>query len=103
MLDDTLAMLWTHPQLYVDVGAISFIIPRAGFHDYLRRIVEAGFGKRVLFGSDQVVFPDLIDVAIGSIETAGFLDQSQKRDILYNNAARFLRLSQDHIARHHGK
>ncbi len=103
MLDDTLAMLWTHPQLYVDVGVISFAIPRAAFHDYLRRIVEAGFGKRVLFGSDQMVWPEIIDVAIQSIETAGFLDQNQKRDILYNNAARFLRLSPEQIAGHHGQ
>ncbi len=103
MLDDMLAMLWAHPQLYVDVGVISFAIPRAAFHNYLRRIVEAGFGKRVLFGSDQMVWPEAIEVAIESIETAGFLDRGQKRDILYNNAARFLRLSQDQIARHHGK
>ena len=103
MLDDTLAMLWTHPQLYVDVGVISFGIPRAAFHAYLRRIVEAGFGKRVLFGSDQMVWPEAIEIAIGSIETAEFLDQGQKRDILYNNAARFLRLSQDQIAQQYGK
>ncbi len=103
MLDDTLAMLWVHPQLYVDVGAISWGIPRAAFHNYLHRIVEAGFGKRVLFGSDQMVWPDAIEVAIGSIETAEFLDQDQKRDIFYNNAARFLRLSQDQIARHYGR
>ena len=103
MLDDTLAMLWVHPQLYVDVGVISFAIPRAAFHTYLQRIVEAGFGKRVMFGSDQMVWPEAIEVAIGSIETADFLNGDQKRDILYNNAARFLRLSQDQIARHHGK
>ncbi len=103
MLDDALAMLWTHPQLYVDVGVISFAIPRPAFHNYLRRIVEAGFGKRVLFGSDQMVWPEIIEVAIESIETADFLDQNQKRDILYNNAARFLGLSQDQIARHHGQ
>jgi hypothetical protein len=96
-------MLWAHPQLYVDVGVISFAIPRAAFHNYLRAIVEAGFGNRVLFGSDQMVWPEAIEVAIGSIETAAFLSQSQKRDILYNNAARFLRLSEDQIARHHGK
>ena len=29
------------------------------------------------------------------------LTDAQKRDILYNNAARFLRLSKDQIARHH--
>lgn len=103
MLDDTLAMLWTHPQLYVDVGVISFAIPRAAFHTYLRALVEAGFGQRVLFGSDQMVWPEAIEVAIESIETATFLSPAQKRDIFYNNAARFLRLSQEQIARHYGK
>jgi hypothetical protein len=103
MLDDTLAMLWAHPQLYLDVGVISFVIPRAAFHTYLRAIVDAGFAKRVVFGSDQMVWPEAIEVAIASIETAQFLDPAQKRDILYNNAARFLRLSQDQVARHHGK
>ena len=83
MLDDMLAMLWTHPQLYVDVGVISFALPRAAFHCYLQRIVEAGFGKRVMFGSDQMVWPEAIDVAIESIETADFLQPEQKRDILY--------------------
>jgi uncharacterized protein len=48
MLDDLLAVLWTHPHVYVDVGAIVFGLPRAEFYRYLQRIVEAGFGKRVM-------------------------------------------------------
>jgi predicted TIM-barrel fold metal-dependent hydrolase len=36
--------------------------------------------------------PDAIGMAIASIESADFLTEEQKRDILYNNAARFLRL-----------
>jgi len=66
------------------------------------RIVEAGFGKRVMFGSDQMVWPDALEAAIRSVETADFLTEDQKRDILYDNAARFLRLSEEEIARHHG-
>jgi predicted TIM-barrel fold metal-dependent hydrolase len=103
MLDDLLAVLWTHPQLHVDVGAISFALPAAAFHSYLQRIVEAGFGKRVMFGSDQMVWPEMIDVAIDRIRSAGFLSEEQKRDILYNNAARFLKLSPQEIDRHHGR
>jgi uncharacterized protein len=103
MLDDTLTMLWTYPQLYIDVGVISFAIPQAEFHAYLRRIVQAGFGKRVLFGSDQMVWPEALEIAIQSIEKADFLSPGEKRDILYNNAARFLRLSPEEIRRHHGK
>jgi predicted TIM-barrel fold metal-dependent hydrolase len=32
-----------------------------------------------------------------------FLTQDQKRDILYNNAARFLRLTEEEIAAHHNR
>ena len=103
MLDDTIALLYTHPQVYLGVGVISYVLPRAEFHRYLRRIVEAGFGNRIMFGSDQMVWPETIRVAIESIESADFLSEQQKRDILYNNAARFLRLSEEEIARHHSE
>lgn len=103
MLDDLLAVLWTHPQVYLDVGAIDWALPRAEFHRYLQRIVEAGFGKRIMFGSDQMVWPGVIERAILAIESAPFLAEEQKRDILYNNAARFLRFSDADIARHHGR
>ena len=98
-----LALLYAHPQVYIEVGVINWILPRAEFHRYLRRIVEAGFGNRVMFGTDQAVWPDSIRLSIEAIESADFLSEQQKRDIFYNNAARFLRLSDDEIARHHGK
>ncbi|MGH9778188.1 MAG: amidohydrolase family protein [Candidatus Acidiferrales bacterium] len=92
MLDETIHLLWSFPQVYVDIAVINWAIPRKEFHFYLRRLVEAGFGKRILFGSDQMVFPDSIPLAIESIETAEFLAAEQKRDIFCRNAARFLRL-----------
>ena len=103
MLDDALAALYHHPQLYLDVGVIVFTQPRPAFYRYLQTIVEAGFGNRVMFGSDQMVWPGVIERSISVIDKAPFLDASQKRDILYNNAARFLRLSEQEMARHHGK
>jgi hypothetical protein len=102
MLDEMMLMLYTHPQLHVDLGVISYVLPREEFYHYLRRLVEGGFGKRVMFGSDQMVWPEAIEHAIEAIEEAPFLEETQKRDILYHNAARFLRLSQDVIAAHHG-
>lgn len=92
MIDEMLAMLYVHPQLHVDVGIIDYMLPRAEFHRYLRRLVEAGFGDRVMFGSDQMIWPDAIEIAIESIESADFLTDDQKRAILRDNAARFLRL-----------
>jgi predicted TIM-barrel fold metal-dependent hydrolase len=54
-----------------------------------------------MFGSDQMYWPEAIGQAIESIRNAPFLDDAQKRDILYGNAARFLRLSAETIASHH--
>ena len=91
MLDEMVNLLYSHPQVYVDTGVIDWVIPRSEFHHYLRRIVNAGFGKRVMFGSDQMTWPQAIPMAIDSIQSASFLSDEQKRDILYNNAATFMR------------
>jgi len=99
MIDDLLAVLYAHPQVYVDTGVIVFTQPRAAFYRYLQKIVEAGFGNRVMFGSDQMVWPGVLERSVKVIEDAPFLTAKQKRDILYNNAARFLRLTPEEIAR----
>jgi hypothetical protein len=92
LADEMLALLYAHPQAYVDVGVIVYGWPRAEFHGYLRRLVEAGFVDRVMFGSDQMIWPEAIERSIRSIEEAPFLTAEQKRAILHDNAARFLRL-----------
>jgi predicted TIM-barrel fold metal-dependent hydrolase len=45
----------------------------------------------------------VIEPAIRTIEQASFLTAAQKRDIFYNNAARFLRLSEAERASHRGR
>lgn len=102
MESEMIHMLYSYPQLYVDIAVLNWHLPRAEFYRYLERLVGAGFSDRILFGSDQMIWPDAIDVAIESVESAPFLSDAQKRDIFYNNAARFLGLSEEEIARHHG-
>ena len=96
-LDDMIALMYQHPYLYVDVSTITWLIPRDAFHDYLRALVRAGFGKRIMFGSDQLYWPEVIGDGIESIQSASFLTHEEKRDILYNNAVRFLRLSSTNV------
>lgn len=91
-LDEMINMLYAYPQLYVDLGVIDWTRSRSEFHAYLRRIVDAGFGDRIMFGSDQMVWTDAIGMAIRNIESAHFLTHQQKRDIFYNNAVRFFHL-----------
>jgi predicted TIM-barrel fold metal-dependent hydrolase len=90
-----IAMMYQYPQLYADVSTITWVIPRTAFYDYLEALVRAGLGRRLMFGSDQMRWPDKIGKGIEAIEHAPFLAKEQKRDILYNNAVRFLRLEQE--------
>jgi predicted TIM-barrel fold metal-dependent hydrolase len=93
-MDELLGLLYAHPQVYVDVAVINWVLPEAEFHAYLRRIVDAGFSQRIMFGSDNMLRPESIDLAIART-SAPFLTDDQKRDILCRNAAKFLRLGND--------
>jgi predicted TIM-barrel fold metal-dependent hydrolase len=101
MIDELLALMWSHPQVHVDISGIVTDLSQPAFYSYLKQIMDAGFGNRVMFGSDQMIWPKLIEEALSTIETAPFLSKAQKRNILYNNAARFLNLSREEINSHH--
>ena len=100
-LEETKAIMSVYPQVYADLATINWIIPQDEFHEYLKDLIRAGFGKRLMFGSDQMVWPEAIGLAIVGIESADFLTEAQKRDIFYNNAARFLKISDEEIRNHH--
>lgn len=51
-LQETKAILSVYPQVYLDLATINWILPRQEFHNYLHELMAAGFGKRLLFGSD---------------------------------------------------
>jgi predicted TIM-barrel fold metal-dependent hydrolase len=101
LLDDLLALMYAHPQVHVGVGVIVYTQTPESFYRYMKGIFDAGFGKRVMFGSDQMVWPETIERSIAVINAAPFLTEEQKRDVLFWNAARFLRLSDAEIARMH--
>lgn len=95
-LAETKAIMHMYPHVYADLAAFAFNpgIPREEFYDYLRALLRAGFGKRLMFGSGLSPSDWTKDIAaaIALIDEAPFLSRSQKADIFYNNAARFLRL-----------
>lgn len=99
MIDDMIAMLYVHPQVYVDLGILCYAYPKKDFYYYLQRLVDSGFEKRICFGSDQMIWPQAIVTGIETINKATFLSAKQKRDIFYNNAARFLRLDKTQLVK----
>jgi hypothetical protein len=58
----------------------------------LQALVRAGFGKRVMFGADEMYWPQGIGLAIEGVQSAAFLTPEQRRDIFHDNAVRFLKL-----------
>ena len=94
MVDRMIALLYAFPEVYVDISVIDWYIPRAEFHSYLKRLVEAGFGHRIMYGSDQMLWPGAIPASISAINSAAFLSDTEKRNILCDNAARFFRFGE---------
>lgn len=92
MIDNMLTLLQANSHVYVDVAGLIWSYPLVEVNRYIERLVYAGFQDRVMFGTDQLLWPGLMAYSISVIQNADYLTSQQKRDILYNNAARFLRL-----------
>lgn len=97
-VESAIQLMDDYPGVMVDTSPMT-LVPTPPVHAALRRYVEAGHGDRILFGSDYL---GAIGESLEVIEAAP-LSAEQKRDILYDNAARFLGLSEEEIARHHGR
>jgi uncharacterized protein len=91
-LGEMVALMHAHPDVYVDIAVINWYLPMDEFYAYFERLVKAGFADRIMFGTDQMQWPDAIGRAIETVEAAPFLTPDQRRDIMCRNAARFLRL-----------
>jgi predicted TIM-barrel fold metal-dependent hydrolase len=92
MIDNMLTVLQASSHVYVDLAGLIWSYPIKEVNRYIERLVDAGFGDRVMFGTDQMAWPRLMAYSISIVQNADYLTPQQKRDILYNNAARFLRL-----------
>ncbi|MBS3805968.1 MAG: amidohydrolase family protein [Bacteroidales bacterium] len=94
-IEDMIQLMSEYPQVYVDLAGMLFGLPHEKSHQYLKRLVDAGFANRIMFGSDQQVWPQSIEESIRVIEKANFLTEEQKQDIFYDNAARFFGIGKD--------
>lgn len=101
----TLQLMQMHPHVYAEVGVLGHSARHQSTETlarFLERAKAFGFLDRVMFGSDQMVWPEAIGTSIEAIQSLAFLTAEEKGAILYSNAARFLGLSEEEIARHHG-
>lgn len=95
--EETRALLKDHASVYFDMSIFNSSATPEDHEAELRRLIDAGFGDRIMFGSDTRPGGPILR----RLESIEWLTAKQRRAILYDNAARFLRLDAETIARHH--
>ena len=101
MIDNMLTLLQENSHVYVDVAGLIWSYPLVEVNRYIRRLVEAGFEDRVMFGTDlgESGWEGLLPYSISIIQNAEYLTPQEKRDILFNNAVRFYRIDVSKLAK----
>lgn len=87
-------LMQMYPQLYSDLGVLLWVSPLTQHYavEFLKLAKADGSLDRVMFGTDQMVWPGAIEKSIQFLNGLDFLSKEDKQNILYNNAARFLQL-----------
>ena len=83
-----------YPQLYTDLAVLLWVEPNTQRYvkEFLRNAKEAGYLDKIMYGSDQMIWTYAIEKSIRFLNSLTFLTKQDKEDILYNNAAKFLKL-----------
>ena len=99
---NALMLMAMYPHVYVDISTLTWT-PIAGdlLEPFLTEAKRRRLLDRVMFGSDQMRWPEAIALAIDRVNRLSFLTVEEKADIFYDNAAKFLGLTAEEIARHH--
>lgn len=92
--EHALRLMAYYPNLYTDIAVLLWVEPLdlRYAREFLENAKHAGYLDRVMYGTDQMFWPDAIDRSLAYLESLDFLTEEEKRGILYGNAARFLRI-----------
>tara|TARA_Y100001980_G_C14556918_1_gene353795 strand:+ start:82072 stop:82947 length:876 start_codon:yes stop_codon:yes gene_type:complete len=92
--EHALRLMTSYRQLYADLGVLLWVHeqPMDYAEQFLKKAKKYGLLDRVMFGSDQMVWPHAIEKSILKLDGYDFLIEKEKRMIFYENASRFLEL-----------
>jgi len=90
--ENTLRMMDGYPNLYADLGDELWLHPMTMDFavKFLKSAKTYGLLNRVMFGSDQMLWPSAITSSINFLNSLDFLTKDEKEMILYKNASVFL-------------
>ncbi|RKD88180.1 amidohydrolase family protein [Mangrovibacterium diazotrophicum] len=95
MAEEMIALMGANAYVYLDISGMIWSYPIDEVQWYIKRLIQAGFGKRIMYGTDFMMWPRLFETSMGVVMNAQFLSEDQKRDIMFNNAVRFFRMNKD--------
>ena len=84
--DEALYMLSTYPNVYMETSVAVWLLGDELFHRLLKEAVATAGSDKVLFGTLQMAWPELIGKSVQTIREAPYLSPDEKEDILWNNA-----------------
>ena len=92
--DKTIELMYQYPHVYVDIAVLLWIDHYAKYNviKFLRHAKEARLLDRVMFGSDQMIWPEAITMSIDYLNSMDFLTEEEKHMIFYTNAKKFFGL-----------
>jgi predicted TIM-barrel fold metal-dependent hydrolase len=89
-----------YPQIYCEISAVSLFVPKEVWEPNVKKLFSEGLGDRLMFASDYF---GTVREHIEIIYNIDWLSDNQNKNIYYNNAARFLNLSESEIKKHRNK
>lgn len=87
--DETLALLRDYPAVHLDMSITNSLMPAEVHEAALKRLVEAGFSDRIMFGSDNMPVAE----SESRLNSISWLTAAQRESIRRGNAIRFFRLA----------
>ena len=95
--ENGIQLMKTYNQIYCEISAVSMFMPKHVWEPNVKKLYEEGLGSRLMFASDYF---GTVRKNIEIIYNLDWLSEQQKRDVYYDNAARFLGLTESQRQRH---
>ena len=93
--EHALQLMLLYPRVHADLAAMAFNSNAKRLaKEFLAKAKHDGVLDRVMFGSDLIMWPQHLELSLEYLDSLKFLTEKEKRDILYNNAVRFLKLKE---------
>lgn len=104
-IDDVIEMMRMYDNFYVDLGYTLWLnrSSKKISESFIKRAIDEGLENKILYGSDEMIWPDAVTASVNYIKQADYLSDTIKKKILYWNATNFLKLSDEEIATHFKK